>query len=839
MHYENDHSYFTLSTSGSKATFDPALACLDTALLALKAGISVVPPREDGTKAPQSEWREWQERLPSEDQVRKWYSKGLTGVGFVTGAVSGHLEMLEFEKEETWHEFKELANKFGLGDLVERIEAGYCEQTPGGGIHLLYRCKPVKPNTKLAQQTVKDPETGKEKRKTLIETRGEGGYVVVAPSCGRVHPSGRPYVLLKGGVGTIADITPEERDQLWQLARTFDEPQEKQIVYSAKPEKNVSTPDKSSPGDEFNRQVTWEELLPRYGWKLLYVRDGVGYWQRPGKDRPGCSATTNYAGSDLLYVFSTNAYPLEADRAYSKFAFYTFMEHGGDFKAAARELAKQGYGEYNPNESDHEQKADKERQAETLLRLGNRAYLFCTEDEEAYAAIELNGHREILPVRGRGFRRWLIREFIKSTGRIPNTDALNQVIHAFDALAGEKQHRLHLRIAEYEGAFWYDLADPGWRAIKITPTGWGVVDKPPIIFRRYQNTGAQVEPKQDGGNLWELFELVNLKSENDKILLLVYLVTLLVPEIPKPILVVYGEKGAGKSTLLRIIRTLVDPAVEPLLTLRSDERELAIQLDHNYAAFFDNISGVSQWQSDFLCRAATGAGFTTRALYTDEEERIFRLKRAVGITGINLVAGGTDLQDRFLSIELERIDKKERREEREILTEFERLRPYLFGAMLNALAEAMQIKPQMKFSELPRMADFAAWGAAVAEAIGIDSKDFMAAYWQNIGQINEGVLESHPLAAAIVALLQRKHEWKGAPGKLLEELENVATEERIDTKSKAWPKSSASLTRRLREIASNLAEAGIKIETGKDTGGIKGRYIHLFREEKEADYPPF
>lgn len=94
--------------------------------------------------------------------------------------------------------------------------------------------------------------------------------------------------------------------------------------------------------------------------------------------------------------------------------------------------------------------------------------------------------------------------------------------------------------------------------------------------------------------------------------------------------------------------------------LRGDERELAIQLAHNYAPFFDNISGLSQWQSDALCRAATGAGFTTRALYTDEEEKIFRIKRAVAMSGIHLVAGGTDLQDRFLSIELERIDKSDR-----------------------------------------------------------------------------------------------------------------------------------------------------------------------------------
>jgi hypothetical protein len=69
----------------------------DVAFDAYDAGISVVPPRQNGTKAPITEkvngedrWEHWQTTRPTRDQIEIWYSDpGRTGVGFVGGAVSG------------------------------------------------------------------------------------------------------------------------------------------------------------------------------------------------------------------------------------------------------------------------------------------------------------------------------------------------------------------------------------------------------------------------------------------------------------------------------------------------------------------------------------------------------------------------------------------------------------------------------------------------------------------------------------------------------------------------------------------------------------------------------
>jgi hypothetical protein len=318
-----------------------APAIRETALRAAACGISVVPPRQDGSKAPSGAWRDYQQTPPSDDQLGRWYGRS-TGVGFVTGAVSGGLELLEFDDAETYQQFKETASEVGLGELVDRIEGGYHEVSPSGGVHWLYRCSGLRGSTKLASRPgPRDPGTRNFTRKTLIETKGEGGYVIVAPSYGRVHPTGQPYRLLRGGIETIASITEAERDELWQLARSYDEtaPLPKRESTST-PAQNRSAEQRS--GDDYIARVTWPEILEPHGWRRVYTRGETTYWRRSGK-ATGISATTGHGGHDLLFVFSTST-EVEAKKGYNKFSTYVMLNHRGDFGEATKALAEKGYG---------------------------------------------------------------------------------------------------------------------------------------------------------------------------------------------------------------------------------------------------------------------------------------------------------------------------------------------------------------------------------------------------------------------------------------------------------------------------------------------------------------
>ena len=109
------------------------------------------------------------------------------------------------------------------------------------------------------------------------------------------------------------------------------------------PKKPADCSSGDRPGDDFNQCATWDELLQPEGWALIYERDEIGHWRRPGKD-VGISATTNFGGSDLFYCFTTST-EFDANRAYDKFSAYTYLHHGGDFGAAAKDLADQGYGD--------------------------------------------------------------------------------------------------------------------------------------------------------------------------------------------------------------------------------------------------------------------------------------------------------------------------------------------------------------------------------------------------------------------------------------------------------------------------------------------------------------
>jgi hypothetical protein len=105
------------------------------------------------------------------------------------------------------------------------------------------------------------------------------------------------------------------------------------------------------PGDEFNRRGVWADILEPHGWKVERSYDEVTYWTRPGKTR-GVSATTGRCkselGGDLLYVFTSNATPFDADTAYDKFGAYARLEFSGDLSEAAKKLRAMGYKASEP-----------------------------------------------------------------------------------------------------------------------------------------------------------------------------------------------------------------------------------------------------------------------------------------------------------------------------------------------------------------------------------------------------------------------------------------------------------------------------------------------------------
>jgi hypothetical protein len=312
------------------------------------AGLCVLPPREDGSKQPDApSWTRFQSNRSTLAEIRRWYGSGQrTGMGYVCGAVSDHLELFEFDDITVYQRFLIAADDVGLTPLADRIRTGYEEATPGDGIHWFYRLTDGGAKTVTLASRPGVDRNGRPATIPLIETKGEGGYVVAAPSHGSVHPSGTPYRLLSGSVETIAAITEAERDALWSLARTFDkaEPRKaERASYRIHSQENATWIVR--PGDAFAAAVDWDEILEPPGWEPVRQRGESTLWRRPGGYPGGWGASTNYKGTDLLHVFTTAAPPLQPNTTYGKFAAFTWLNHEGDFKEAARALEAQGYGE--------------------------------------------------------------------------------------------------------------------------------------------------------------------------------------------------------------------------------------------------------------------------------------------------------------------------------------------------------------------------------------------------------------------------------------------------------------------------------------------------------------
>lgn len=340
---------------------------LDTALKLRELGISTIPTKPTDPKRPTIRWKKYAEQLPTVEELEAWFHPSFTGgIAGIMGGQNHHV-MIEFEgKSVTKGDLETLKNAATnnphMANLWDRFTNTWTEKSPSGGIHYFIQITGIDQtpgNTKLAANL--DGEV-------LAETRGSHGYSIMAPTCANNQ---RWEAIANHGKPATFTVT-EYAEICRHITSTIDEvnfnspkptPQQPQQIRPVP----STTPNNSkkglAPGTDFNNTATWEDILIPHGWaKTHQDTDGTQYWRRPGKTDQGDSATTGHSddGQDRLYVFSTNT-PFEPETPYSKFAAYTILNHGpisnAAFKAAAKDLARQGYGdqhedailEFDPN----------------------------------------------------------------------------------------------------------------------------------------------------------------------------------------------------------------------------------------------------------------------------------------------------------------------------------------------------------------------------------------------------------------------------------------------------------------------------------------------------------
>lgn len=326
-------------------------------------GISTVPIADLVTKRPLVKWQDLQTRTPTEAELADWY-KIERPIAMVCGSVQCiDLDIPADGSDQHIEGFENVCYATGMGDILAELPY---QTSPSGGRHYFFRTHNPAGNQKLANNSLGE---------VLIETRGKGGYVLIAPSDG--------YEL----VGDLDDIPLlDDRDiaAILENARSFDEGANA-IDYGTRSSGGHSG---VRPGDAYDHDLgAFFDLLRAHGWDTV---GNVNHWRRPGK-RNGISATWDKIPG-RFYVFSSSADPLQPNHAYSPFAVYAILQHNGNFSEAAAELGRRGYGEQIQNTI----KKARESLQEAVARLDvglppPRPYQAFTDEEKAMPEVLIDG----------------------------------------------------------------------------------------------------------------------------------------------------------------------------------------------------------------------------------------------------------------------------------------------------------------------------------------------------------------------------------------------------------------------------------------------------------------
>jgi replicative DNA helicase len=294
--------------------------------------LSVIPTNKE--KVAIGLWKKYQTTKPTDKELEELFSLGSPEyIAIICGKVSGNLEVVDVDtKHDTtgllWNDLETLLKD----NLPELYNSLVIATSVSGGKHIYYRCEIITSNKKLATNTNKE---------VLIETRGEGGYIIAYPSPG--------YSFIQSNVNQIPTITPEQREIVLSICRSFNEVQEVETIPTYKPTTTYRNSG-VSPFEDYNLRGDVIGLMEQKGWTVTKRDSQRIYLKRPGDTKSRYSGNF-HTGLKVLKVFSSST-EFDIDKGYNPSQVYSLLECNGDNSLAYKKLLQQGYGQpYNPNQA--------------------------------------------------------------------------------------------------------------------------------------------------------------------------------------------------------------------------------------------------------------------------------------------------------------------------------------------------------------------------------------------------------------------------------------------------------------------------------------------------------
>jgi hypothetical protein len=428
---------------------------------------------------------------------------------------------------------------------------------------------------------------------------------------------------------------------------------------------------------------------------------------------------------------------------------------------------------------------------------------------------------------GKSFIDWLSFAYYTETkgdadfGTSASESAIKQACSGLNGIAkfeGEK-HRAYLRVAQKnDDTHYIFMANEKMQTVEVTATGWRVLDKSPVKFYKPEAMQALPTPAT-GGDISTLWQFVNIQ-EKDRPLVLAWMLEAFRAETKKPVLAITGMQGSAKSSTHDKIRQLIDPNTANLRPAPKNREDIFVSAGCNWNVSFENVSNLSHEMQDAICTLATGGGYATRTLYTNNEETIINALRPVIINSIPTVVTAQDLTDRAIAVEAPPINAYI--EDSEISRLWEQAKPSIFGALLDLFVRTLAKLPDVKLGgNAPRMADFTKLGEAMMQAQGHEAGTFTTLYIDNRTESIAKSLESSPVAVAICEMVE-KH---ATPSTLVyrDTMSNLLTHLSSNrTYGESLPRSPRALGDALKRQSPALASYGILINVSNKAERING-----------------
>ena len=454
-----------------------------------------------------------------------------------------------------------------------------------------------------------------------------------------------------------------------------------------------------------------------------------------------------------------------------------------------------------------------------LIELGSHFDLFHDTFKEAYASIDIDGVKHVVPVNSSNFEERLAHTYFIIKGKAANAASIKDAKATLSSIAkyNGRETDVNIRVVKRDDAVYIDTCCSNRSIIKLDANGYDLLLDSDEMFE--QKSGmietAAIAP-HGKGDISLLRKYANV-SDDDFALLRGWLFCVAAGAKPYPILVLQGEQGTGKSTMSRVLRALTDPSSAPVRNPPSNETDLVVSAINNFLLAFDNIDGLKPEMANGFCRLSTGTAFGVRKLFTNGEEFLAELQRPVIINGISGIATRPDFAERAIIIELLLIDPSQRKTEKEYWAEFELDKSIIYTGILDGIVSGLKHQNDVEIAEKPRMADLAEWVTGCERELGMEG-NFLKAYMANQATSKQDGIEASPIGAAIMTLMADRASYSGTPTELLKKLEEVSGSSL--SASREWSATTKQLHGSIKRLMPSFRSIGIEI-TQKKSGSRK------------------